>query len=232
MVSAPLPPPRWVSLDCYGTLVDWESGVRRSFRELARVSPDEEEDLFQTWERIQWNKIHGPYLAYAEILQQSFREALEQFGYRCPGYAGDAFVDSLARWEPFAGVNAALIDLSQRHRLAIISNVDRRLLGGTLRHFSVRFDALVTAEDVRAYKPDPAVFRYALERLACQPGEVVHVAFGADYDLRPAAAVGLRGVYLNRRGLPRPEVPLEGEITRLEELPRLWQTGRRPPGVE
>src|SRR3972149_6903036 len=115
-ISARFPPPRWVSFDCYGTLVDWESGVRRAFRELAHVSEDETGELFQTWERIQWGKIQGPYVSYEDVLWSSFREALERFGYWCPGYAGEAFVDSLARWEPFPDVNPALQRLAQRHR--------------------------------------------------------------------------------------------------------------------
>ena len=114
-----LPPPRWVSFDCYGTLIDWQSGVKRTFRELAHVSEDETQEMFETWERMQREKIHGPYAPYAEILWSSFRQAVEESGYWCPGYAGEAFVESLARWEPFADVNPALRRLSQRQeRLA------------------------------------------------------------------------------------------------------------------
>ena len=145
--NAPPQAPRWVSFDCYGTLIDWESGIRRAFRELVRVREEEEEELFQTWEKIQWKKIQEPYAPYAEILQSSFREAVEVFGYRYASYAGEAFVGSLAQWDPFPDVNSALNRLSHRHRLAIISNADRKLLGQTLRHFPVRFDALITAED-------------------------------------------------------------------------------------
>ena len=197
--------------------------MRRAFVELAHVPEDETEELFQVWERMQWEKIQGPYQPYEEILFASFREAVEKFGYWCPGYAGDAFVESLPRWAPFADVNAALQQLSQHYKLAIISNVDRRLLGGTIRQFPVRFDTLVTAEDARAYKPSPAPFRYALERIACKPNEVAHVAFGADYDLAPAHESGIRVIYLNRSGAPlSSNVPLEAEIRSMDELPRLW----------
>ena len=214
--------PQWVSFDCYGTLIDWESGVRRAFRELARVREEEEEELFRTWEKIQWEKIQEPYAPYSEILRSSFREAVEAFGYRYASYAGEAFVGSLARWEPFPDVNSALNRLSHRHRLAIISNTDRELLGQTLRHFTVRFDALITAEDARVYKPSPEMFRLALERLNCSPGQVVHVAFGADYDFKPARSLGLRVVCLNRKQSPGPDIPLEATIKSLEEMLRLW----------
>ena len=166
--------------------------------------------------------IRGPYAPYAEILRHSFRHSLEDLGYRCPGYAPQAFVESLGRWRPFPDVFPALIRLAARFRLAIISNTDRDLLGRSLRPFPVRFDALITAEDARTYKPNLDMFRHALSQLAAPPEEILHVAFGADYDLRPAASLGFRTVFLNRSGLPPPEMPVEAEIKTLEELPRLW----------
>ncbi|MBI3894705.1 MAG: haloacid dehalogenase type II [Acidobacteria bacterium] len=216
-------PPRWISFDCYGTLIDWQSGIRCAFEDLIRVPREEAAELTQTWERIQWEKIQGPYVSYEKIMQDAFRETLEQFGHRYGGYALEAFVESLGRWEPFHDVNPALIRLSRRYKLAIISNSDRLLLGRSLRQLTVRFDALITAEDVRVYKPNPEVFRYALRRLACPAHEVAHVAFGADYDLEPAHAIGFRAVYLNREKLPVPEVPLEAEISDLGELSSLWE---------
>ncbi len=223
MTPPALAAPRWLSFDCYGTLIDWERGIRQAFRELARVTADEEEELFAIWEKIQWEKIRGPYAPYTEILQSSFREAVEQLGARYTSYAGEAFVASLAAWEPFPDVNPALLRLSQRYKLAIISNTDRDLLGRTLRHFPVRFDALITAEDARFYKPNAEIFRYALRRLACAPAEIVHVAFGAHYDLEPASSLGFRVAYLNRKQLPVPDLPLEAEINTMEELAGLWK---------
>jgi 2-haloacid dehalogenase len=217
-----LPPPRWISFDCYGTLIDWQSGVKRCFRDLAHASEDETQEMFETWERIQWEKMHGPYASYEEIMWSSFRQVVEEFGYWCPGYAGEAFVESLARWEPFEDVNPALRRLSQRHRLAIISNIDRHLLGGTIRRFEVRFDALITSEDAGAYKPDPAIFRTALERMGCPSNEIAHVAFGAKYDLQPAHDLGFRVIYLSRDGGEPLSVPVEAEIHSLDELATLW----------
>ena len=229
MSVAALPAPRWLSFDCYGTLIDWESGIRRAFRELVRVTADEEEELFETWEKIQREKSQGPYAPYAEILQSSFREAAERLGYRYPAYASDAFLTSLAHWMPFPDVNPALLRLSQRHKLAIISNVDRTLLGWTLRHFEAHFDILITAEDVRSYKPNPEIFRCALQRLGCAPEEILHVASGADLDLRPASALGFRVAYLNRKQLPAPLLPLEAEIDNMAELAGLWQGPPKRP---
>ncbi len=223
----PGPLPRWVSFDCYGTLIDWETGVRKAFVDLGHIPSEESAEAFRTWERLQWNLLAGPYVPYAEILWASFRETVEQLGYWCPGYAGEAFVNSLSRWEPFPDAGAALLRLSRSCRLTIISNIDRKLLGQSLKHFPVRFDALITSEDTGAYKPDPRVFSYAVEQLGCNPSEIVHVSFGhvacgADYDLLPASAAGLRIVYLNRNSLAAPKIAVEAELASLEDLPLLW----------
>ncbi|MBI2816394.1 MAG: haloacid dehalogenase type II [Acidobacteria bacterium] len=220
MLPPALPAPRWLSFDCYGTLIDWESGVRRSFREAARIRSDEEQDLIRTWERILRSKMQGPYTPYARILQDSFRESLEHFGYRCAAHAMETFLNSVANWEPFPDVNPALIRLAQRYRLAIVSNVDRDILGRTLRHLQVRFDALITAEDTRQYNPSPEVFRYTLGKLNCTPQEIVYVAFGSEADLEAAASVGVRVVYLDR-GAPLGETKVDA-IRNLDELTSLW----------
>jgi len=224
MSAIPLPPPRWLSFDCYGTLIDWQGGVARAFGELLPRGAEEVPDVFFIWERIQREMLGEPYVPYAEILKNSFRHTMETLGHRCPAYAAESFVDSLPRWEPFPDVIPALIPLSQRYKLAVISNIDRHLLGGTLRRLPVRLDAIMTAEDARAYKPNPAIFELALQKMGCGPQEVAHVAFGAGYDLEPAGRLGIRAVYLNRQGLPSPPSPLEAEIRSLADLTRLWVT--------
>ena len=230
MTKPPSPPPRWLSFDCYGTLIDWQSGVTEVIRGAIPQTEDiSDTDLFAAWEQIQWGMLHEPYARYEEILQESFTRTMEEFGFQCPRYAAEAIVDSVARWEPFPDVNPALIHLSRRYKLAVISNIDRALLGGSLKRLAVRFDMLITAEDAQSYKPQRAIFELALKKLACPPQEIVHVAFGAAYDLAPANHLGMRTVYLNRQGLPRPEIPIEEEITSLDELVTLWPpppTGR------
>src|SRR5437899_2830641 len=106
--------PLWISFDCYGTLIDWETGVRRSFREIVRAGDEEQAELFRTWERIQWEKIQSRYTPYSVIMRESFRETLDHLGYDCAAHAADSFVNSLARWEPFPDVNPALMQLAKR----------------------------------------------------------------------------------------------------------------------
>ena len=228
MTTPPLPPPRWLSFDCYGTLIDWQRGITSVFQEFIPPGEEVAADVFAVWERMQWEMLQGPYVPYMEILQTSFERAMDTLGFRCPRYATESFLDSLARWEPFPDVNPALIRLAQRYKLALISNIDRALLGGSLRRLAVRFDMLMTAEDAQCYKPKPAIFQLAIQKMACAPQEIVHVAFGAAYDLAPASSLGLRAVYLNRQGLPLPETPpqpmIEAEITSLDQLISLWES--------
>jgi 2-haloacid dehalogenase len=223
-------PPCWLTFDCYGTLIDWRSGITAVFREFIPRGEQEVADPFVVWERVQWEMLQEPYVPYMEILERSFEQAMEVLGFRCPRYATESFLDSLGRWEPFPEVSPILIRLSQRYKLAVISNIDRALLGSSLRRLPVRFDVLTTAEDARSYKPDPAIFKLALQKMGGAPEEIAHVAFGADYDLVPAASLGFRCVYLNREGVPRPEalrdVPIEAEIRNFGELPGLWD--KRP----
>lgn len=217
-------PPLWLSFDCYGTLIDWEGGVRGAFQEVVPRGKEAPPDIFTVWERIQWELLQGPCVPYAEVLRTSFQRTMDTLGYDCPRRAADAFLDSLARWEPFPDVNSTLIPLSQRYKLAVISNIDRELLGVSLRRLAARFEMLMTAEDTPCYKPNPTIFQLALKQMHCAPEEVVHVAFGAAYDLAPASSLGFRAVYFNRQNLPLPETPVEGEIRTAEELLTLWKS--------
>ncbi len=228
MIPPSTSPPRWISFDCYGTLIDWEQGITGVFQEVFPRGEEVPRDIFTIWERIQWEMLQGPYVPYIEVLRTSFERTMDTLGYRCPRHATDAFLDSLARWEPFPDVNAALIHLSRRYKLAIISNIDRELLGASLRHLAVRFDMLMTAEDAQCYKPNPTIFELALKKMDCAPQEIVHVAFGAAYDLAPASSLGFRTVYLNRQNLPLPETPIEAEIRTADELLTLRES---PPSA-
>jgi 2-haloacid dehalogenase len=222
--------PRWLSFDCYGTLIDWRSGINAVFREFIPRGEEGAVDPFAVWERVQWEMLREQYVPYVDILEKSFERTMDVLGFRCPRYAVESFLDSVPRWEPFPDVGPALIRLSQRYRLGVISNIDRTLLGSSLRRLPVRFDVLMTAEDARSYKPDPAIFKLALQKMGGVPAEIAHIAFGADYDLAPAGSLGFRCVYLNRNGLPRPEaikdVSVEAEISSLGALDALWD--KRP----
>ena len=217
----------WVTFDCYGTLIDWESGIHRVFRELRRhYRLDAEPDrVFELWESIQFRMIQEPYRTYREILRASLLESLREVGgedFHEMSEAGDLLAGRLPAWKPFREVPEALRRLKTRYLLGIISNIDNDLIQKTVSQIGVSFDRVVTAEDVRAYKPSLAPFQKALERLSVSPRAVLHAAFGFRYDLTPARSAGLQTVFVNRSGQGIPAgYSADAEVADLSELAAL-----------
>jgi 2-haloacid dehalogenase len=207
----------WVTFDCYGTLIDWETGISGFFRSIGAS-----EELLEQWERVQFETINGPYRPYAEIMAESLRQTIEARGGEYRPEMGAAFARSLPTWKPFPETNPALEQLRAKGlKLGIVSNIDDDLLARTVKHFTVSFDLLVTAQQARAYKPSDAGFRLALERIGLPPQQVTHVAFGDRYDLATARRCGMQVVFVNRYG-KKVSIPVDAEIQSLAELPSLF----------
>lgn len=204
-----------VTFDCYGTLVDWEGGAASFLYDMAmRHAPALDPaglpsagGLRERWERIQFAMIVGPYRSYKQILAESLSILAAEQGWAAAGADNDAFVRSMRSWQPFPDTRPALRAARERGvRLVIISNTDRDIIAHTLGHLEVPFDAVITAEDCGAYKPDPAVFCHALDVMGTPPDRILHVAFGFEYDNGPAKTLGMRTAWVNRSGMQRPEV--------------------------
>src|SRR5438128_3564685 len=175
--------PSLATFDCYGTLVDWEGGLGAFLYDLALrqedAAPPAGRKLRERWEAIQFELIGGEYRPYREILAESLRAWMEERDHRWAPELGDALLRSMRSWQPFPDTRPALTRARENGlRLAIVSNSDRDIIEHTLRHIGVPFDAVVTAEDARAYKPSDAIFTHALERLGTPPEDILHVAFG------------------------------------------------------
>jgi 2-haloalkanoic acid dehalogenase type II len=214
---------RAVSFDCYGTLIDWERGIAAYVRpHLERagrggnvVGPAE---WLAAWEPIQFAML-TPWRPYREVLAESFEATMRRLELECFADGGPGLAHSLAEWPPFADTAAAMRRMARRRRLAIISNTDDALLAETIGRLLVPLSAIVSAEEVQAYKPDPAPFREALARLGLAPGEVLHAAFGWKYDLGTARALGMRTCFVNRGAIARPEgLAADLEVPSLEAL--------------
>lgn len=188
-----------LTFDCYGTLVDWESGLARDLRAgLAIESQRSDEELLAWYAEAESESEAPPFRPYAEVLRLALARVARRAGaaVRDP----EALVRGLPRWPPFPDTREALRALGRRYRLCVVSNVDRALFEGTRALLGARFDEIVTAEDVRSYKPAPAHFAEALRRLALPVERVVHVAQSLHHDVAPARALGLRTVWIDRRG--------------------------------
>jgi 2-haloacid dehalogenase len=195
--------PSLVTFDCYGTLVDWEGGAAAFLYELAlrqdEAVPPPGRELCRRWEEIQFELVRGEYRPYREVLATSLRAWMEERGYGWRDEEGDALLRSMRSWQPFPDTGPALNAARDAGlRLAIISNTDHDIVEHTLRHIGVPFDAVITAEDARAYKPSDAAFEYALEQLGTPPEEILHVAFGFKYDIGPAGRHGMDTAWVNR----------------------------------
>jgi 2-haloalkanoic acid dehalogenase type II len=205
-----------VTFDCYGTLIDWESGIRDYVAPiLARKTPSRHEQAearptvtadqwLERWEKIQF-KMLRPWRPYREIVQRAFEATMQHFGLEAFVDDSPGLVRSIEHWQPFADTVPALRKLARRRRIAIVSNIDRDLLALTLGHLQAPFTALITAEDARAYKPDPKPLALAIEKLGFAPSEILHAGFGWKYDLAPARTLGMRTCFVNRSGGPIPE---------------------------
>ena len=200
---------RWATFDCYGTLIDWNGGIRR---ELARVFGDERADALLV-------RYHGlePALeadgsrTYAEVLTEAMR------GLGAPPGEEAALARSLPTWEPFPEVPAALRELRERGwRLAVLSNTDRDLLDASLARIGVEFDLSIVASEIGSYKPGLAHWRAFEERIGRSPD--VHVAASLFHDIAPANELGLPSIWINRLGEQRGPEPTK-ELPDLRQLP-------------
>ena len=208
-----------ITFDCYGTLIDWEQGLRDYVTPILAQSKQRDvtpQKWVARWERIQFDML-TPYRPYAEVLARSYDATMEHFGMEAFVDAGAGLARSVSDWPPFADSKAALRRLAKRHRLAIVSNIDRALLADSVGRLQAPFSALVTAEDARAYKPDPRPLQLAIERLGVAPERILHAAFGWKYDLGPARALGMRTCFVNRSGTPV-GAPCDVEVASLEAL--------------
>jgi 2-haloalkanoic acid dehalogenase type II len=192
-----------VTFDCYGTLIDWERGITEAFAAAASragrtVSPAE---VLAAYSLIEPEVEAGSYRSYRQVLGETAVDVARRLGWPLGGSEG-FLAESLPSWPPFPDTNAALTRLRLRGvRLGILSNVDEDLLAGTRRHFNVPFDLVVTAQQVRSYKPGHAHFEAA--RLGLGPGaRWLHAAQSYFHDVVPAKALGIPVAWINRKSEP------------------------------
>jgi 2-haloacid dehalogenase len=192
-----------LSFDCYGTLIDWESGIVEA---LARLHPGtslEPERVLAAYAAAEAPvEREHPGLRYSVLVEQVYTELTRQLGLSFSPDAARLFAWSIGNWPPFEDSPAALAALAGRFTLVVLSNVDRESFARSEQQLGVKFDRVFTAEDIGSYKPDRRNFEYMLERLAwagIAPGALVHVAQSRYHDIEPAKAMGLRAVWIDRR---------------------------------
>jgi 2-haloacid dehalogenase len=191
-----------LTFDCYGTLIDWERGILAALRPWTHrhgVACDDEY-LLARYAAAEATAESGPWRPYREVLAVVLEQLATDLGVRLPAGERELLARSVGDWPPFPDTVAALRALGGRYRLAIVSNVDDALFVETAnRQLHTLFDQVITAEQVRSYKPAPAHFHEALKRLGLDRTRVLHVAQSLYHDIAPARALGLTTVWVNRR---------------------------------
>ncbi|HEY6936191.1 MAG TPA: haloacid dehalogenase type II [Terriglobales bacterium] len=192
---------RAITFDCYGTLIDWETGLLGALRPVLRAhgSKLRDEQILALYAELE-PAAQNPYRRYREVLQEVVRGFGKRLGFQASEAEARSLPDSLKDWRPFPDTVAALEKLQTRFRLAIISNTDDDLFAGTAPHLQVKFDQVITAEQAGAYKPSLAPFRLTLERLGLPKEQVLHAGQSVYHDVVPARSVGLASVLVRRRG--------------------------------
>ncbi|HWR82472.1 MAG TPA: haloacid dehalogenase type II [Candidatus Deferrimicrobium sp.] len=192
---------RVITFDCYGTLIDWESGILSTIEPVLaehRVESNDA-DILKLYAEFESQAEKGEYIKYREVLRTVMREFGRRFGFAPTDWELESLEESLPVWKPFDDTVAALRVLKSRFKLGIISNVDDDLLAHTLRHLETDFDYVITAEQVGAYKPSLENFTAAINRIGLPKAGILHVAQSMYHDIVPAKQFGLATVWVNRR---------------------------------
>jgi 2-haloacid dehalogenase len=202
---------RALTFDCYGTLIDWESGLLAALRSILASHGKNPGDrqILELYRELEPN-AQNPYRLYRQVLADVVRGFGDRLGIAVSKAEAESLPESLKHWPPFPDTRAALQLLSTKYKLAIISNTDDDLFAATARQLQTKFDEVITAQQAKAYKPSPALFLLALERLALPPERVLHVGQSMYHDVLPAKSLHLATVLVYRRGFGATR-PTEGK---------------------
>jgi 2-haloacid dehalogenase len=190
-----------LTFDCYGTLIDWESGILSALRQVLAprgLSPGDDE-LLERYAAHEAVAESGPYLRYREVLGRSLQGVCADLGVEPTDRDVVRFSASVGDWPAFPDSVASLARLHGRFKVGVITNCDDDLFALSAQRLGVVFDWVVTAQQVGSYKPDPANFAFAFERIDVPRERILHVAQSLFHDHVPAKALGMTTAWIDRR---------------------------------
>jgi len=196
---------RILTFDCYGTLIDWETGIFSALHPIlaAHGKTVADVDLLTLYSELESEAEQGEFRPYRAVLESVVRGFGDRIGFKPTETEVRSLPDSLPSWPPFRDTVAALSQLKSRYRLAIISNVDDDLFAATALRLPVAFDYMITAQQAAAYKPSLEIFKLAQERTGFAPRHWLHIGQSIYHDVIPAQSLGISTVWVNRPS-PRP----------------------------
>ena len=189
-----------LTFDCYGTLIDWESGIFSALRPIlaAHGKTISDSSLLELYGELEADAEHRDFQNYKAVLKSVVRGIGNGLGFTPSEREVCSLSDSLPNWRPFPDTVSALAALRSRFKLAIISNTDDDLISATVRHLQAEFDWVTTAEQARCYKPGLKIFEMALRKMSIPADRVLHVGQSIYHDVAPAKSLGLKTVWVNR----------------------------------
>ena len=189
-----------LTFDCYGTLIDWETGILSALHRILSAHGKRIDDatLLKLYGDFEQSSEHGVFHPYREVLASVVRQFGIELGFSPTTEDLRSLPDSLPSWKPWPDTVAALHRLKTRYRLAILSNIDDDLFAATRPLLEVDFDEVITAQQAQAYKPSLKLFELALSRVNAPAHRVLHVGQSIYHDVIPAQALGLATVWVNR----------------------------------
>jgi 2-haloacid dehalogenase len=229
---------RLITFDCYGTLIDWETGMLAGLRPLFAKAGVSNLQLLEAYGDAEAEIESGPYLRYRTVLSETVQGMGRRLGVNITADCGRRFADSFTRWQPFPDTVDALQALARRFRLGIISNVDDDLFAVTKKKLGVEFSVIVTAEQVQSYKPSLKNFQEALRRSGLRKEELLHAGQSIYHDIVPASFLGITNVWVNRPSIrpgsgaakPASAQPTY-EVSSLKELAALLGSAGRSTSI-
>ena len=208
---------RWLTFDCFGTLIDWRHGIGTTGELLF---PGRGEAFLDAYIALEAEIEEGPFKRYRAVLTETTRRASAQLSLDLKPDDATALVSTIPHWPPFADVGPALTQLRREGwKLALLTNCDRDLIAQTQRRLPASFDAVVTAEDVSAYKPNPAHFKLFQSTFGSSADAWIHVAQSYFHDITPAHQLGITRIWVNRQGEKTDPALADAMIGGLAELP-------------
>jgi 2-haloacid dehalogenase len=194
-----------LTFDCYGTMIDWESGIFSALHPILAAHGKKLTDsaLLELYSELEASAEKGEFLRYRDVLQSVVRGFGERLGFSPTDAEVRSLPESLAKWQPFPDTVEALRRLKARYQLAVISNVDDDLFAATAPKLGVAFDHVITAQQAACYKPCMRIFKLAEERIGVSREQWLHVGQSIYHDVIPAQSLGIGTVWVNRPS-PRP----------------------------
>jgi 2-haloacid dehalogenase len=219
-----------LTFDCYGTLIDWESGIWDALRPVltAHKCPLSQEQALELYGEFESKAESEEYHEYKTILAMVLEMFAGRLGFKPSLAELQRFSVCVKEWPAFPDSARALQALHKKYKLAIISNVDDDLFIYSERKLQVKFDWIITAKQAKSYKPSLNNFHLAIERIGLPQDKILHVAQSLYHDIAPARKLGLANVWINRRhgktgfgATPAAHIQSDLEVPDLESLAKL-----------